>query len=348
MTIIRADTFKATPSGGGTRLTCTISGPGSFPETLWMERSAPAAAELSGNWALVALLWPAMAYGADLHCEAPCSAELLHALRHDVQSVLRGLYPSLKRVEIEAPSRAMEAIAPHGAGTGFSAGIDSFATLALYDRPQTPESLKVRYLMVHNVGAMGPSPDAERLYLKYLDRLTSHAQMIGARSVGVNSNLDRLYSSIETMPRPYQANHTLRGVATAMACEDLFTTYLYSSTYPYKNVGVFPTYDIAYADPVLLPLLEFRPAALHQRRSRAEPNSRNLASWRHTSPPKVCSMSVSPRPGPASTASPIAARAGNARASSSPSTCWTCLTGSERSSISTLIAASNSAGWRPS
>ena len=130
---IVVEKFRIIEDGNGGRVECRIRSEG-FPERLFFNlRPTPTDLCLveEPNWALVALLYPAMATGRDLQLDAGISPLLLHAAQNDLQGILHASDPRLKRIRVSAaPSTATRQRAA-GVATGFSAGVDSFATVSL-------------------------------------------------------------------------------------------------------------------------------------------------------------------------------------------------------------------------
>ncbi|MFM8577447.1 MAG: hypothetical protein ACKOCN_01375 [Planctomycetaceae bacterium] len=154
--VLDSTAVGATGVGGRRRLSFRIAGQ-DLPESIWVEvaeRDADLLAE-DGDWALVAMLYPAMRMGMDLHVDAPVSPRLLDALTRDLQPFLSVYEPRLRPIAVTASATSVDA--SHGTltATGFSAGIDSFATLARYRFGDVHPSLRLKALTVFDVGAFG-------------------------------------------------------------------------------------------------------------------------------------------------------------------------------------------------
>jgi hypothetical protein len=253
---IDATDFAVAPAADGTscRLECRVSG-GGLPDTLWFEAQGDATGMLSdrGNWAAVALLYPAMRTGADLHVDAALSPQLLDALDHDVQAFLKVYDPALRPVRVTC--RTETADGPRGplVATGFSAGIDSFATLSRYLFEPIHQNLAVSALAVFDVGAFGR--ESEPHFTRAASRCDAFASAHGLRSLALRSNLDAVYRST-TIGRPgFEKTNTFRNVAAALALEAGLGRYYVSSSFAPHEIGVRDIYNPAYLDPILLPLL---------------------------------------------------------------------------------------------
>jgi len=199
--------------------------------------------------ALVALLVPAMARGQDIHLETPASERLVKSLSGAAQSVLCAVMPKLKRVAIVAEG----GFAPNhkradGVATGFSGGIDSYCTLADYHYGNPAPSNRLTHLTFHCVGSAteGGANFAERYF-----RLSPITERTKLPFVSVHSNLHEFYSR----ELGFQQTHTMRNASVPLLLQNGIGRFFYSATYPYQDVFVRPTHDIAHADPLLLPLL---------------------------------------------------------------------------------------------
>lgn len=139
----------------------------------------------------VALLLPAMRYGRDLRVGGVVTDSLLHRLNHDVQALVKDVHPGYRRVAVTAAETAPAGAAPAGVATGFSGGVDSFATLTEYAAPGVVPALRVTHLLNNNVGAHGS--DGDLLWRSRFDGLQPVAAALGLPFVRVDSNIDVHY-----------------------------------------------------------------------------------------------------------------------------------------------------------
>lgn len=255
MSHVRVTDFAiAETHAGHVRLSCRVAG-GGLPESLWIEVRARDADMLSdnGNWAAVALLYPAMRIGSDLHVDAALSPQLHDALAHDLQAFLVHFDPALTRIAVTCSAAAENRPSGPLVATGFSAGVDSFATLVRYDRARVHPDLAVSALAVFNVGAFGRNGDAH--FARAMDRCDVFAAQERLRAIAVDSNMDALYRA-PVLGRPgFEKTNTFRNVAAALALENGVRRYYVSSSFSPAEIGVRATYNPAYLDPILLPLL---------------------------------------------------------------------------------------------
>lgn len=241
-------------SGAVTRLSCRVSG-ATLPEELWFEASGDAPTALSdrGNWAAVALLYPAMWLGSDLHVDATLSPQLLDAINHELQAFLVIYDPELRRIRVTCRDERADGAPGSLVATGFSAGIDSFATLAHYRLARVHPSLAVSALSVFDVGTF--AWEGEPAFTRAVNRCAAFAAPRGLHTLFLRSNLDSFYREPAVRLLKFERTNTLRNVAAALALEGGVGRYYYSSTFAPREIGVRATYNTAYLDPILLPLL---------------------------------------------------------------------------------------------
>lgn len=199
---------------------------------------------------LIALLIPAMARGEDIQVDGAISERLLYNASRPLQRVLQQLNPRLRPIRIHA-DHVHAGVSDSGAGvaTGFSGGIDSYCVVADHHFADVPRGFKLTHLLFNNVGSH--TSGGERLFRKRYGRLVPAARDLGLPFVAVNSNLDSFYDKRLGI----QATHTLRNASVALSLQQGIGRFLYASTFRYTDAHIGPTYDIAYGDPIVLPLL---------------------------------------------------------------------------------------------
>lgn len=259
--MIVCDQFQFDQKADRRHLECSVSHP-ALPARLYFDCVSDRLEHrdrLSANWALLTLLYPAMALGEDLHIDHDVSDELLFAVNNDVQPLLLTYESGLKRIKVTS-SGISEPLRNDGkgVGTGFSAGVDTFTTLQLYTRDDAPGDLRIKYLTTFNVGAMGGTRAAAGLFEKYAERLAGFAGDAGYNRFAIDSNMDDFY---QNRLCGFQKTHVIRNAAAAYVFEDMLSGYLYSSTYPYNDI-LSGHDDMAYIEPLLLPLISTGPFRL--------------------------------------------------------------------------------------
>lgn len=226
-----------------------------LPTSLWFEFPSSYAEHLCtqrADWVFASLLIPAMVRGAKLVSPAGISSKLYYSMNGDLQYILKSQDRRLHRISVIPEEISEEGVGSVGeaVGTGFSAGVDSFCTIMDLSDADVPESHRLTHLTVINCGAMGNEKDAELLFHKYADRVAQYSQERGLMALTVNSNLADFYGDFS-----FEGTHTIRNASSILAISGLFRRYYYSSTFEYSKTFVGPTYDMAYADPVILPHL---------------------------------------------------------------------------------------------
>ncbi|UIP60003.1 hypothetical protein [Agromyces marinus] len=244
-------------TAGGGRITYEVGlGGVDGVDRLWfsLPESASAFVSSRADAAVLAVLMPAMRLRRDLVVEGPVTDELVWNLRHDVPAILRGVRPELAGIRFEAHDLAhpLES-AGHAVVTAYSAGVDSYATLARHHfAPDVPDALRLTHLVYNNVGSHGRGDRGRELYRRRLASIRDGASTIGLPLLDVDSNLDDLYTAPGL---GFQQTHTMRNAAVAHLLAGGIRRFLYASSVPYPDVASTPIYDLSYADPLLLPAL---------------------------------------------------------------------------------------------
>lgn len=212
---------------------------------------------LTGNWALLALLVPAMRFGRSLRLDRPVSPLLLHFVRGDIQDLLLNFDSGLQRVEVlaEVSKDSVHSTDTLRIGTGFSAGVDSFNSLCGFQRTGTGDQLEVTDLFTFDVGAYGRTSGAKELalFLSAKDRTLLYSKKSGFHAHIVQSNLNSFYADHPHLE--FVRTHTLRNASAAALFENELDIYLYASAYSYSELNLSAQDSMAHIDPILLPLL---------------------------------------------------------------------------------------------
>lgn len=261
---LSAFNFETVKTKSGIRLQCDVAG-GNLPPKLYYDvsiNSNDISLLENANWAAIALLYPAMLMKADLEIDFAVSPRLLDALKFDVQRLLMGRDDRLGMVRVNAYDGSSNPVTrqDRGVGTGFSGGVDSFATLTRYSADFVAESLKTTHLATfHNI-----APDATPVFDFLKKRTEDFGAAKGLQTMGVFSNIDTFFTADDNISKTamFQYTHTLRNAASASVLSDYFNSYLYSSTFDYSQIRTSASRDIGYLDPILLPLLSTENFAL--------------------------------------------------------------------------------------
>ncbi len=167
-------------------------------KTLWYEYPVCHSNHLSfdlGDAFIVALITEAMHRKVTLRSEVPISKKLAETL-DDYQKVISQLYPSMYHVELQLEELVTSTPTQENriCGTGFTAGVDAFATLINYYYERSDSPLKVEHLVSRNVGSFSNDEIGNRHYRVKRQFLTRVAQGIGLPITFINSNMDELHS----------------------------------------------------------------------------------------------------------------------------------------------------------
>jgi len=198
---LSAFNFETVKTKSGIRLQCDVAG-GNLPPKLYYDvsiNSNDISLLENANWAAIALLYPAMLMKADLEIDFAVSPRLLDALKFDVQRLLMGRDDRLGMVRVNAYDGSSNPVTrqDRGVGTGFSGGVDSFATLTRYSADFVAESLKTTHLATfHNI-----APDATPVFDFLKKRTEDFGAAKGLQTMGVFSNIDTFLRLTTTLAK---------------------------------------------------------------------------------------------------------------------------------------------------
>ena len=154
----------------------------------------------SSNCFLAGMIYPAMRYGEDIEIKGVVSARLLYNLNEYLVPLMTICDPRLKRIRISASAvddcgcREAKAV-----GTGFSGGIDSFATICEHFVRPEPEGFRLTHLFFFNVGAHGiPKKPGdmeaiERQFRARYEKFKGYPDEAGLPFVPVDSNVHKFH-----------------------------------------------------------------------------------------------------------------------------------------------------------
>lgn len=184
---------------------------------------------------LVALLYPAMAYGEDIEIDGPVSEKLFDSVTQYVVHILLAYSPWLQKINISAKETTDKVVsAATHVGAGFSGGVDSFATI--YDRfaLETNPKHKIDTLLNLNVGNYyGKSPDeTDALFQSAYKRLSGFPNSVGLPYIPINSSLAYVYEEKWN----FQKVHPLYTLSGVLTLQNLFRRYYFASAFSYKEL----------------------------------------------------------------------------------------------------------------
>lgn len=180
--------------------------------------------------------------------------ELVHNATHGYMQILKEIVPSLSLVAVDAPRQVPARAARSGVGTGFSAGIDSFAVLADHHFSGTvPQALRLTHLTYFNVGSHGWGQTGRSMFEARHARLAPVVRRLGLPFVKVDSNVDDFYPYWDF--GYFGQTHVPRTMSAAILLQGGIGRYFMASSVDYAHAGVRPSTDMAISDSIALPLL---------------------------------------------------------------------------------------------
>lgn len=233
----------------GSRLMFNVDGQ-IFPPSLWFEYNNNMVNPSTAlDAALIGLLMPSMLAGEDLYLVGSVSQKLFQNLPN-TQKLLQKFMPSLKIIEIKATNIITEESVLTGqSATGFSGGIDSYATIQhLLNDPNQPLDL----LVFNNIGSHGQGENAVNLFHQRFNNLCAGAKSIGLPFIKINSNLSCFYKK----PLYFIKTYSLRNVAALLTLQGSVSTYHYASAFQSSDQILGTEYGIGLLDESLLPMIE--------------------------------------------------------------------------------------------
>jgi hypothetical protein len=238
---------------GYARLEASLESPRG-PRTLWYEVDSSHADALAHDrldgFAIPALLMAMEVGEGELVLDGRMSERLVYNLESQVAPMLRGIVSGLRDVSLRAPALdACTARRGTGVVTGFSAGIDSLCAVAEHLDPCDTPGYRLTHLVFCNVGSHGHGDRGRELFRQRWDLIRKFGDAVGLPIVRIDSNVDDLVAT------SFEQSHALRNASAVLTLQGLFGRYLYSSTYQFRDCHFRSSWDVAHADPALVPLL---------------------------------------------------------------------------------------------
>ena len=198
---------------------------------------------------LVGLLFLGLKTGNDIKLNGPVSARLLYTINHYLIKALCLANPDLKEMTVFADSINHEDLSiGNTAGTGFSCGVDSFATYFSHNGEHPP--FRIDYLTFFNVGSHGDfgGEKARQIYQKRLGSVYEFAKKEGKEVLSIDSNLS------EILRLNFQKTNTYRSISCILNLQKLFKNYYYASSFPLEQFTL-SSVDTSYYDLLNLSML---------------------------------------------------------------------------------------------
>lgn len=205
---------------------------------------------------LVAFLYPAMYYNEPLEIEGNVSPKLYDNIKNYIPSIIQTYRKGFSNLQLKVAGFAKCKKTQNLSGTGFSAGVDSFATfIDRYERESNPD-YKIKALFMFNVGSHGGGGEkARKVFNLRYDLLKDFPKSKNLPYVKVDSNLFDFYLNYWE----FDAGVFCRACAI-LVFEKAFSRYYLSSAHSYSELMhckfIVPKVDLAsLADTYLNPML---------------------------------------------------------------------------------------------
>ena len=200
---------------------------------------------------VVGLLFQAMERKEDIAVEGPLSSLLFHSLQGFYIPMMAQAFPNLHPIKIIPSCLTDEAAGGQGVATGFSGGIDSFATVIQHLVQESSTNFKISHFLFHNVGGHGHGKpeDARKLFWQRYHMVQSFTREVGIPLIPVDSNLPEIF------PTDFVKMHSALNASVPLVLQKQFQRYYYASAYRFADCGVNRTDDLAHFDPFAFHLL---------------------------------------------------------------------------------------------
>lgn len=180
---------------------------------------------------VVALLNYAMREGHDINCKSPMGEDLYYQINtYLIDAVYQGS-KVLYKTTITADIDSSQLPTGNAVGTGISAGIDSFHSIAENSHSRF-KNHNITHLTFNNVGSHGEGERAERLYAQRLQLARNFASEYKYELVESNSNI---HDQIE---QEHYLTHTYTSCFAVFCLQKLYSTYFYSSSFSFLEFSL--------------------------------------------------------------------------------------------------------------
>ena len=228
-------------------------------QTIWAEidkKYAPILTTENYNAFLVALLYPAMYVGEDIHVKGAVSVKLLYNIQRYLMAFIKTYTPTCKTIQVTAEQTITHLTGKERhIGTGYSAGVDSLCTIYDHLEKETNPAYKLDTLLFLNTGSHGEfsKPTTESKFHARFEYLQKTAPL---PFIALNTNIHQFH---EIFPGSHQKTVTFTNVAGVLVLEKYFSKYYLASSMSYKEQFLFGRYRLDKAteafEPIILPLL---------------------------------------------------------------------------------------------
>ena len=199
---------------------------------------------------IYALMLPALVNGEDIECTNVTESVRYH---FDTIMYLFGKVFGYPPIKLKAQNVINPQFHPVAVGTGFSGGVDSFATFIHHTSEDCPESFKITQLCLFNIGSYGNDYSNTSLVLqKDLERAKQFAGDVKFPLLDLDSNLSSIYTHKDIYT--FSLRSTICLSAGVIALGKLFKSYLIPSSGTIEKT-IFSRWDQGFYENILAPLL---------------------------------------------------------------------------------------------
>ena len=176
---------------------------------------------------LIAVLPYAMKTKQNIHVNGTLSERLYYTINNYLMKAISIALPYCEEIEIKCDSFNSNNLKCKGeVGTGYSAGVDSFATIYDNISDKTPKDYKITLFSYLNVGSHGDEggDEARRLFNTRFENIRDYIDEVNIKAIKIDSNLS------EFLKMKFVDTCTFRNIAAILAVQKLFKIYYFSSS----------------------------------------------------------------------------------------------------------------------
>ena len=206
---------------------------------------------------LVAILYPAMYYKEDIVIHGAVSKKLFKNIIHYVKNLLLTFSNELTDINIKIEGYANVTKKNSLVGTGFSGGVDSFATFVENYANEDDTDYKINNLFFFNVGSHGrfSNPYSKERFMNRYESCREFPNILKLPFIPIDSNVHAFHEEWG-----HECTDTITLVSGILSIQSILSKYYVSSGVSYSEMlkynKLYKNFDIAaFADPYLIPLL---------------------------------------------------------------------------------------------
>lgn len=233
---------------GNNRLVCDLKSDSFTEKTMWF--SAPASfgdifsAEVYDAF-LVAILYPAMYYREDIVIRGAMSKRLFKNITTYVKKLLLAYSDELSDISVTAESCGAVTKTDALVGTGFSAGVDSFATFVEHYVNEGDADYRISALFFFNVGSHGPF-GRESTMARFRNRYAADSvfpSSIHLPFIPVDSNVHAFHEK-----RGHMHTAAITLAAGILSVQKILSKYYVSSALSYQEIDTVKAKNLSLAE----------------------------------------------------------------------------------------------------